>query len=71
MRLKLFITDVILFLIFLSTESDCEEERGAQTTQQGTDIRQFASTTSTTAGANNGTTGGAGGGGVLLVLLMG
>ena len=38
-----------------------EEEPGAQTTQQGTDIRQFASTTSTTAGAIDGTTGGAAG----------
>ncbi|CAH3135022.1 unnamed protein product [Porites lobata] len=44
------------------SESDCEEEPGAQTTQQGTDIRQFSSTTSTTAGAIDGTTGGAGGG---------
>ena len=62
MWLKLLVTEVIIFFIFLQSESDCEEEPGAQTTQHGTDIRQFSSTTSTTAGAIDGTTGGAGGG---------
>lgn len=59
--LKLLVTEVILFFIFLWSEFDCEEEPGAQTAQQGTDIRQFASTTTTTAAAIDGTTGGAAG----------
>ena len=62
MWLKLLVTEVIIFFIFVQSESDCEEEPGAQITQHGTDIRQFSSTTSTTAGAIDGTTGGAGGG---------
>lgn len=58
MWLQPVVTEVILFFIFLQSESDCEEEPGAQTTQQGTDIRQFVSASSTTAGVIDGTTGG-------------